>query len=133
MRTDSKGGRSVAARAVVVDDHADSAAMLAEVLTMRGVVVEVAHDGEGALAAIARHAPQLVLLDLSLPGGLDGYEVAARIRADHSVSPVRVVAVTGWTGPEASQRALDGGFDAHLAKPVDLGALMALVDQIFEA
>lgn len=111
-------------RILVVDDNHDAAESLQMVLEMQGHEVFVAHDGPAALEAAARHRPDLVLLDIGLPG-LDGYEVAARLRQDPATAGARLVALTGYGHEEVRQRALAAGFDAHFAKPVAVAALLS--------
>lgn len=102
---------------VVVDDNRDSALMLSMVLRRRGHDVEVAHDGQEALALIERRRPDVVLLDIGLPG-MDGYALARTVREELGDRDVRLVAVTGYGQAEARERAFEAGFDAHLVKPV---------------
>ncbi len=116
-------GREAAARqpgcrrVLVVDDNADAAESLADLLRLQGHLAEVAHDGPSALAALAATAPDVILCDIGLPG-MSGYEVARTVRAGlHGA--VRLVALTGYAQPEDVRRAKDAGFDAHLAKPPD--------------
>lgn len=111
-------------RILVVDDNQDAAESLQMVLEMQGHDVLVAHDGRKALEIASRERPDLVLLDIGLPG-LDGYEVAARLRQDPATAEARLVALTGYGHEESRQRALAAGFDAHFAKPVAVGALLS--------
>lgn len=111
-------------KVLVVDDNEDAAESLQMVLEMQGHQVLVAHDGRKALEIAARERPDLVLLDIGLPG-LDGYEVAARMRQDPATSRARLVALTGYGHDDARRRALEAGFDAHFAKPVAVGALLS--------
>jgi CheY-like chemotaxis protein len=89
---------------------------------MSGHEVRLAHDGASALAAARELRPDLVLLDIGLPG-MNGYEVAKRLRAEASGRSMRIVAVSGYGGAEDRERAKAAGFDAHLVKPVELMAL----------
>jgi two-component system CheB/CheR fusion protein len=107
---------------LVVDDHVDAAESLAEVLRLEGHAVRVAHDGPGALVAVGDRRPHAVLLDLGLPG-MDGYEVARRIREDPGLDDVLLVALTGYGRDEDRSRSRESGFEHHLVKPVDLGTL----------
>jgi signal transduction histidine kinase len=108
--------RPVQVQVLVVDDNADNAESLAEVLRMMGAQVAVAGDGAQAIAMAASDPPALVLLDIGLPG-MDGYEAARRLRSQATL-PLRLVALTGYGSPEDRERALAAGFDAHLVKPV---------------
>ncbi len=111
-------------RVLVVDDNIDAATTLARLLTLLGHDVTLAHDGPGALAAAAAARPQLVLLDIGLPG-MDGYAVAARLRAAGH-DRAALVALTGYGGEEDVRRSSLAGFDRHLVKPVDVAALREL-------
>jgi len=107
-------------RVLIVDDNRDAADSLAMLLQFEGRQTLCAYSGEAALQEIAAFDPQLVLLDIGLPG-LDGYEVARRLKAK---SPkLRVIALSGYGQVEDRQRSAAAGFDAHLVKPVDLDAL----------
>lgn len=106
-----------ARRVLVVDDNAEAADSLAEIVSLLGHAVEVAYDGPSALDKARAHPPDVVLCDIGLPG-MSGYEVAAALRAAGAAS-MQLVAVTGYTRPEDLQRAARAGFDVHLAKPCD--------------
>jgi CheY-like chemotaxis protein len=108
----------------VVDDNEDSAGSLADVLALLGHAVEVAHDGPSALAKARENAPDVVLCDIGLPG-MSGYDVAKALRADGN--RVHLVAVTGYAQPGDVKRALEAGFDGHLAKPVDVAHVQRLL------
>ncbi len=112
---------------LVVDDNADAADSMAMLLRMAGHEVRVEHDGEGALAQAASRAPDVVLLDIGLPG-IDGYEVARRLRASAGGRKARIYALTGYGQDEDRRRSLASGFDGHLVKPVMPGDLFALVE-----
>jgi DNA-binding response OmpR family regulator len=115
-------------RVLVVDDNIDAAETLSTFLEMTGMHTRMAHTGPAAVDAALDYRPDVVLLDIGLPG-IDGYEVARRIRSRPEVSRVLLIALTGW-GTEADQRrAREAGFDHHLTKPVDVGALDALLRQ----
>jgi PAS domain S-box-containing protein len=104
-------------KVLVVDDNRDAAETLAQLLEVLGHSPATAHDGESALGMLREFAPDVVLLDIGLPG-LDGYEVARRIRASGDTG-TRLVALTGWGQPEDKRKAADAGFDAHWTKPVN--------------
>jgi signal transduction histidine kinase/integral membrane sensor domain MASE1/CheY-like chemotaxis protein len=116
-----------ARRVLVVDDNADSAESLAILLQTQGHDVRMAHDGLSALAAAREHRPELVLLDIGLPAGMDGYEVAQRLRPEAGLERAVIVAVTGYGQEEDRRRAADAGFDGHLVKPVDMQKLWRLL------
>jgi CheY-like chemotaxis protein len=112
--------------ALVVDDNADSADMLAEVLQAMGYVAHVAHDGPAALRLATDHVFDLALLDIGLPQ-MDGYELAGRLRSTPGGRTTRLIAVTGY-GQEADARAAEeAGFDTHLVKPVDIEDLERVI------
>ncbi|MDL2356523.1 MAG: response regulator [Pseudomonadota bacterium] len=111
-----------ATRVLVVDDNRDAAETLAALLELLGHVAQVANDGHAALAAMQEFRPQVVFLDIGMPG-MNGYQVAEAIRNDRRFDQPLLVALTGWGGEEDRQRTDAAGFDQHLTKPVDLGAI----------
>ena len=113
-----EGPPGPARRVLVVDDQPDSTDSLALFLRLRGHEVHTASDGPGALEEFARCQPEVVFLDLGLPG-MSGYDVARRLRAMPEAREVRLVAVTGYGTEEDRERTRAAGFDVHLAKPVD--------------
>jgi signal transduction histidine kinase/ActR/RegA family two-component response regulator len=121
----STGGR----RVLVVDDNVDAAELLGEVLEMDGHRVTVVHDGVAALERMGAEAPEVVFLDIGLPG-MDGYEVARRIRERSDGTGPRLVAVTGYGQASDRQRSREAGFDAHLVKPVELERVRELVADV---
>ena len=114
-------------RVLVVDDNVDIADLLAEALTTLGHDARVAYDGPGALAVAAGFAPQIAFVDIGLPV-MDGFELARRLREAHPGRPLQLVAVTGYGQEADRQRSREAGFDVHLVKPIDLGALTTLID-----
>lgn len=108
-------------RILIVDDNADSADSLAMILNLCGHMAEPVHGAAEALERAAALDPEIVLLDIGLPG-MDGYEVARLLRSRGSSA--RLVALTGYGQPEDVRRAEDAGFDTHLVKPVDLQHLL---------
>jgi signal transduction histidine kinase/ActR/RegA family two-component response regulator len=117
---------SKAVRVLVVDDNQDSAETLALLLTLEGHSVATAFDGATALAEAARFQPQLVLLDIGMPG-MNGYEVARELRAREATKSTVIVALTGYGQPEDRARAAEAGFTDHLTKPIIAEKLLALV------
>jgi CheY-like chemotaxis protein len=113
-------------RILVVDDNADSARSMALLQSRRGHETRAAFTGPEALAAAAEFLPEVVLLDLGLPG-MDGYEVARQIRAQPALGQTRIFAMTGYGTPEDRAQSKAGGFDEHLVKPIDLEILRALL------
>ncbi len=109
-------------RVLVVDDNRDSAESLADLLRLWGHEAHVAHDGPGALERMAECDPEVVLLDIGLPG-IDGYQVARRLRERQRREGLTLIALTGLGQQEDRRRAREAGFDVHLTKPVDPDAL----------
>jgi signal transduction histidine kinase/ActR/RegA family two-component response regulator len=135
---ESKGGRKPnevrwpCRRILVVDDNKDSANALARLLKrLYGQEIEVAHDGPSALAVAQAFRPEVVLLDIGLPG-MDGNEVARRLRGMPGFEAVTLLALTGWGQEEDRQRSLEAGFDHHLVKPVDPEAILELLAKVPE-
>ena len=115
-----------ARRVLVVDDQPDSTDSLALLLRLHGHEVYTAADGPGAVDEFLRSKPEVVFLDLGLPG-MSGYDVARRLRATPEGRDVRLVAVTGYGTEADRERTRAAGFDLHLAKPVDPHAVEALL------
>jgi CheY-like chemotaxis protein len=109
-------------RVLIVDDNADAAHAWALLLAQEGHETQVALSGEEVLERIESFQPDVALLDIGMPG-MDGYELAARLRAIPRLKSTRLVALTGYGQMEDRERALAAGFDAHLVKPVDLELL----------
>ncbi|HTO06595.1 MAG TPA: PAS domain S-box protein [Myxococcota bacterium] len=116
-RAETANAPLAARRVLVVDDLEDSAESLAMLLRLDGHDVHVANDGPAALEAAERLRPELLLLDVGLPG-LSGLEVCRRIRKEPWGRDVRIVALTGWGQDEDRRQTEEAGFDAHLVKPV---------------
>ena len=112
-------------RVLVVDDNIDTATALSKLLRLLGHDVKVAHDGLAALEIAKTHRPEIVLLDIGLPG-MDGYQVAANLRKEECCKHATIIAVSGYGQEEDRRRALHAGFDHHLIKPVDYDSLMTL-------
>jgi CheY-like chemotaxis protein/anti-sigma regulatory factor (Ser/Thr protein kinase) len=117
--------RPEARRVLVVDDNRDSAESLALLLGLDGHSIRRAHGGEEALIVAEEFKPDMVLLDIGMPG-MNGYEVARRLRTQDWARETTLVAITGWGQAEDKRRASEAGFDHHLVKPVDLQALARL-------
>jgi CheY-like chemotaxis protein/two-component sensor histidine kinase len=119
-------GRAAGLRILVVEDHADSAEMLAYLLRLEGHHVRIANDGASALALVPAFAAEVVLCDIGLPG-MNGYDVAAQLRARADCAGMRLVALSGYGQAEDRRRSKEAGFDFHLTKPVEPDALLALL------
>ncbi|HWB14298.1 MAG TPA: PAS domain S-box protein [Pirellulales bacterium] len=113
-------------RVLVVDDNQDAADGLAIVLGLAGQDVRTAYDGPSALAEANHFRPDVIFLDIGMPG-MDGYEVARRLRADPELKGALLVALTGWGQEADRRRSFDAGFDHHLVKPVDTDVLNDLL------
>jgi CheY-like chemotaxis protein len=113
-------------RVLVVDDNRDIVEGLRLLLTVLKAEVRVAHDGAEALRVCADWQPTHILMDLGLPG-MDGYEAARRLRANHPDHAFRLIAITGWGQDEDRQRTRDAGFDRHLVKPVGVAELTSVL------
>jgi len=118
-----------AARVLVVDDNADSVAMLTMLLEMKGHVTAMAQSGPEALEKAETFRPDVVVLDIGLPG-MDGYEVAGRLRQRFGGQGMTLVALTGWGSDEDRQRTREAGFHHHFTKPVDPEALQRVLEEI---
>jgi two-component system CheB/CheR fusion protein len=109
-------------RILIVDDNVDSAQSMATLQRLRGHEIRCAFTGAEAVSIAADFAPEVVLLDIGLPG-MDGYEVARRLRAMPTLAGTFIVATTGYGGSEDRANAKEAGFDEYLIKPVDLELL----------
>jgi signal transduction histidine kinase/ActR/RegA family two-component response regulator len=117
---------------LVVDDNKDAADTLAALLGMSGFVVRVAYTAESALEVVQAFAPRIGVLDIGLPG-MDGYELARRLRAQVAHSNCKLIALTGYGQEKDVKTALSAGFDAHLTKPVEPDALLRLMASLVPA
>jgi CheY-like chemotaxis protein len=113
-------------RVLLVDDNVDSTEPLSLLLQAKGHDTRVAVEGEGAISVADDFHPNCVVLDLGLPG-MDGYEVARRLRERPYGSAMVLVALTGWAGKEVRTKAAEAGFDYHLVKPVNWEELERIV------
>jgi signal transduction histidine kinase/CheY-like chemotaxis protein len=117
---------------ILADDNADALQSLAMLLEMEGHTVRVASDGSTAISLAQQKMPDVMLLDIGMPG-LNGYEVASKVRSLPEGDGVMLIALTGWGQPADRARASDAGFDHHLTKPIDhdelAGLLMHLCNQ----
>ncbi len=117
-------GRSV----LVVDDNVDAATSLASLLELSGHRSSVAHEGIAALQIAQRDPPDVVLLDLGLPG-MNGYEIARRLREMPRLAKTRLVAMTGYGREDDKRATREAGFDAHLVKPVEIDVLLETIER----
>lgn len=113
---------------LIVDDNIDAADTLAALLTFEGYETIVTHDGPTALAKFDELAPQIVLLDIGMPG-MDGYQVARELRSRAEGRRARLIALTGWGSERDRERTREAGFDEHLVKPVEFDQLVHLLHE----
>lgn len=128
-RPSRRGEPSPTRRVLLVEDTADAAQILRDLLELSGHEVTVAATGDEALARLHDRGADVVLCDLGLPG-MSGHEVARAIRRDPALRGIALVAVTGYGQPEDRERTAASGFDAHLTKPVDLESLDAVLARV---
>jgi two-component system CheB/CheR fusion protein len=119
-----ESGPVPARRILIVEDNWDAAESLAVLLRMQGHEVQVAHEGTATLDAARAFHPHIVLLDIGLPG-MNGYEVARRLRQEFRPEDMLLVAVTGYGQEEDRRHSREAGFNAHLVKPIVLQTLNA--------
>lgn len=117
-------------RILIAEDNRDAAEMLGALLEELGATVMIVHDGRSALNALSGYQPDTVLLDIGMPG-MDGYEVARRIRANPAHSGLLLIAVTGWGQERDRHLSRNDGFDHHMLKPLDVEKLWELIDARF--
>ena len=120
---------SQALRVLVVEDSVDAAETLTMLLQMSGHDVRTAHDGLVALEAALEYQPQIVLLDIGLPG-MNGFDVAKRLRQEPSLASVVLVAMTGYGESAARQRSREAGFDHHLVKPANFEKVQEILASV---
>jgi PAS domain S-box-containing protein len=121
--------RAHSVRVLVVDDNRDAADTLSALLELLGHRAQVANDGHAALEAMQDFRPQVVFLDLGMPG-MNGYQVAQAIRNDRRFDQPLLAALTGWGGEDDRERTSAAGFDLHLTKPVDLAAIEQMLSGV---
>ena len=121
-----------AKRVLIVDDNVDAAETLAMLAEMHGHQTRVANDGPAAIVAAKEQEPQIVFMDIGMPG-MSGYEVAAHLRSLPGWQDRMLIALTGWGTEEDRARSLAAGFNVHLAKPVDLSVVEKLLANALNA
>lgn len=124
--------RTGASRILVVDDLAASAETLMALLEMEGFEVRVAHEGQAALAMAREFRPDVVLLDIGLPG-MNGFEVAHGLRSQPESRDALLIALTGYGEAESRTRSAQAGFDFHMVKPTDVNLLLSMLADPQEA
>jgi signal transduction histidine kinase/ActR/RegA family two-component response regulator len=121
-----ESARASGHRLLVVDDNDDAATSLAMLLKLQGHEVRIANDGPSALKLATSYRPSVVFLDIGMPG-MDGYEVARRMRGTPGLENIILAALTGWGQKEDRRRTAEAGFDYHLVKPAGLTAVESLL------
>ena len=114
-------------RILVVDDNVDAADALTTLLELEGHEVRTVYSGEEAIDVLSLYGPDVILLDLGLPG-MSGLDVARRIRATPATQDVTMIAITGWGQPQDREKTAEAGFDFHFTKPVDVGQLHQAIE-----
>lgn len=132
--TESKTGENKGSslRVLVVDDNIDAARTVALLLKKYGHDVRAVYDGPAALDAARGFQPNLIFLDIGLPG-MNGYEVAQKVRADLELGNVMLVAMTGYGQEADKQRSREAGFDHHLVKPADINTIKQILASVSRA
>jgi two-component system, cell cycle response regulator DivK len=116
----------VAKRILVVEDHEENRQIMRDLLTHAGYEMLEAHTGEDGVTATARERPDLILMDIQLPG-IDGYEVTRRIKADPTLRAIPIIAVTSYALSGDDRKALAAGCDAYVTKPFSPRALLGKI------
>ena len=117
----------MARRILVVDDNPTNLKLVTYLVKANGYDVDTAADAEAALTAIARNRPDLILMDLQLPG-IDGLELTRRLKTDPATADIRIIAVTAYGGIEHRAKTKAAGFEQHLLKPLAPQALFDLLE-----
>jgi CheY-like chemotaxis protein len=118
--------RKRALRVLIADDYPDCAESAAAVLSLEKFQTQVAHDGEEALARASTWRPHVCVLDLGMPG-LDGYQLARRLREESWADGALLIALTGWTSAKDQAQALRAGFDFCVHKPAEPQSLLRMI------
>jgi len=114
------------ARVLIVDDNPTNLKLVAYLVRAQGYEVDTAGDAESALAALSSRRPDVVLMDLQLPG-VDGLELTRRIKADPKTKDIAIIAVTAYAMKGDREKALDAGCDDYVTKPIDTRALPGII------
>ena len=114
-------------RILIVDDNSDAAELLAELVRLFGYDVTVVFSGLDALQSVAALPPDVILLDIGMPG-MDGYEVAQTLRERPECAKLRIIALTAWGDADARARTAASGFNLHLTKPAALPTLLGALE-----
>ena len=111
---------------LIVDDNPTNLKLVTYLVKANGYVVDTAADAEAALTAIAKARPDLILMDLQLPG-IDGLELTRRLKADATTADIRIIAVTAYAMKGDQEKAFAAGCDGYVTKPIDTRTLPALI------
>lgn len=130
MNTSQVNASSAVDRILVVDDIPDNSFLLQTILEGEGFEVEVADSGQGALRKIVASPPDLVLLDVMMPG-MNGFEVARLIRQNLALPYIPILLITGYTEPTSAD-AFDVGVDGFIQKPIDFDVLLDRIHEILQ-
>jgi CheY-like chemotaxis protein len=122
-------GQSSQVHVLVVDDNVDAALMMGSLLRLAGHKTVTVHDGQDVLDAARSLVPDVVLLDIGMPG-VNGYQAAQLLRRDPLFNDTLLVALTGWCSDADKRAALEAGFDLHLAKPVRPDAVLQILSRL---
>ena len=114
------------ARILIVDDNATNLKLVAYLMKNHGYTVETALDAESAIEAIRVNHPDVILMDIQLPG-IDGLELTRRLKADPKTADIKIIAVTAYAMKGDQEKAFDAGCDGYVTKPIDTRALPALI------
>ncbi len=117
-------------RVLIIEDNLDAAESLCALLRMRGHLARAVHSGAAGIAAARERKPDLVICDIGLPGGMDGYATARALRALPSGEAIHIIALTGYGQESDRARALEAGFDIHMTKPLDPATLERLMEKL---
>jgi len=124
--------RGVPLRVLIADDYVDAAESLALLLSRSGIETQVAVEGQQALTRAYGWRPHVCILDIEMPG-LDGNEIARRVRAQQWRERPLLIALSGWTSAEDRMGALDAGFDHYLTKPVEPARLVRIIQSYLDS
>ena len=116
----------MAKRVLIVDDNPTNLKLVTYLVKSNGYDVDTAADAETALTVIAASRPDLILMDLQLPG-IDGLELTRRLKADAKTADIKIIAVTAYAMKGDQEKAFDAGCDGYVTKPIDTRALPALI------
>lgn len=116
-------------KVLIVDDNADAAELLAMLLSTYGHMVHAAEDAESALRVAAELVPDVILLDIGLPG-TDGYSVARSLREDARFADTVLIALTGYGTATDKERSRNAGFDHHVVKPAEVEELLTFIEAV---